>query len=335
MKKALITGITGQDGSFLAESLLEKGYKVYGLIRRNSVSDYGNINHIANEIEFIYGDMTDSSSLNAAVKKSLPDEVYNLAAQSFVKISWSQPVFTSEVNGIGVLNLLEAIKDIKPDARFYQASTSEMFGLVQEMPQSENTPFYPRSPYGVAKLYGHWIAKNYRESYGMFCSAGILFNHESERRKVEFVTRKITCAAANIRFGKQEKLYLGNLDAKRDWGYAGDYVEAMHLMLQRDTPDEYVIASGETHSVREFTSIAFEKAGMPLVWDGEGVNEKGIDKSTGKVLVEVSPEFFRPAEVVTLLGNPQKAEKLLGWKRNVGFDALIERMLNYDISLIK
>lgn len=333
MKKALITGITGQDGSFLAESLLQKGYKVCGLIRRNSASDYGNVNHIAKEIEFIYGDMTDSASLNCAIKQSMPDEVYNLAAQSFVKISWSQPVFTSEVNGIGVLKLLEAVKDIKPDAKFYQASTSEMFGLVQEMPQSETTPFYPRSPYGVAKLYGHWIAKNYRESYGMFCSAGILFNHESERRKIEFVTRKITSAAANIRAGKQEKLYLGNLDAKRDWGYAGDYVEAMHLMLQKDTPDEYVIASGEMHSVREFTSIAFQKAGMPLTWEGEGIYEKGIDSLTGKVLVEVSPEFFRPAEVVTLLGNPQKAEKQLGWKRQVSFEELIEKMLAYDISL--
>ncbi len=335
MKKALITGITGQDGSFLAESLLNKGYKVYGLIRRNSAADYGNVSHIADEIEFIYGDMTDSASLNSAVKQSLPDEIYNLAAQSFVKISWSQPVFTSEVNGIGVLKLLEAVKEIKPDTKFYQASTSEMFGLVQQMPQSETTPFYPRSPYGVAKLYGHWIAKNYRESYGMFCSAGILFNHESERRKIEFVTRKITSAAANISAGKQEKLYLGNLDAKRDWGYAGDYVEAMYLMLQHDSPDEFVIASGETHSVREFTSIAFEKAGIPLIWEGEGVNEKGIDSITGKTIVEVSREFFRPADVVTLLGNPQKAEKTLGWQRKVTFPELIDKMLSYDLSLIK
>ncbi len=335
MKKALITGITGQDGSFLAESLLSKGYKVYGLIRRNSSTDYGNVNHIANEIEFIYGDMTDSASLNAAVKRSLPDEVYNLAAQSFVKISWSQPVFTSEVNGIGVLNLLEAVKDIKPDARFYQASTSEMFGLVQQMPQSETTPFYPRSPYGVAKLYGHWIAKNYRESYGMFCSMGILFNHESERRKIEFVTRKITSAAAAISAGRQDKLFLGNLDAKRDWGYAGDYVEAMYLMLQQNKPDEFVIASGESHSVREFTSVVFEKAGIPLVWEGEGVNEKGIDKKTGRTIVEVSEEFFRPADVVTLLGDPAKAEAVLGWKRQVSFAELADRMLNYDMSLIK
>lgn len=333
MKKALITGITGQDGSFLAQSLLEKGYKVFGLIRRNSAADYGNVNHIADEIEFIYGDMTDCASLNAAVKQAMPDEVYNLAAQSFVKISWSQPVFTSEVNGVGVLRLLEAIKDIKPDARFYQASTSEMFGLVRQMPQNENTPFYPRSPYGVAKLYGHWIAKNYRESYGMFCSSGILFNHESERRKTEFVTRKITCAAAKIRAGRQDKLYLGNLDAKRDWGYAGDYVEAMYLMLQQDKPDEFVVASGETHSVRDFASIAFEKAGLPLVWEGSGVDEKGIDKNTGRILVEVSPEFFRPADVSILLGDPSKAERELGWKRKVSFPGLVERMLEHDLAL--
>lgn len=335
MKKALITGITGQDGSFLAELLLNKGYKVYGLIRRNSTNDYGNVQHIKNEIEFIYGDMSDPASLNSAIAHSMPDEVYNLAAQSFVKISWSQPIFTTQVNAVGVLNLLEAIKNIKPDARFYQASTSEMFGLVQEMPQSESTPFYPRSPYGVSKLYGHWITKNYRESYNMFCSEGILFNHESERRKSEFVTRKITSAAAKISRGIEDKLILGNLDAKRDWGYAGDYVEAMYLMLQHDTPDEFVIASGEMHSVREFTSIAFEKVGIPLIWEGKDINEKGIDKNTGKTIVEVSDKFFRPADVVTLLGNPQKAEKILGWKRKVTFPELIDKMLNYDLSLIK
>lgn len=335
MKKALITGITGQDGSFLAELLLSRGYKVYGLIRRNSTNDYGNVSHIRDEIEFIYGDMTDPASLNSAVAAASPDEVYNLAAQSFVKISWSQPIFTTQVNAVGVLNILEAIKNIKPDAKFYQASTSEMFGLVQEMPQSESTPFYPRSPYGVSKLYGHWITKNYRESYDMFCSEGILFNHESERRKIEFVTRKITSAAARISEGLEDRLVLGNLDAKRDWGYAGDYVEAMHLMLQSERPDEFVIASGEMHSVREFASIAFEKAGMPLIWEGEGVNEKGIDKNTGRTLVEVSPEFFRPADVVTLLGNPSKAENVLGWKRRVTFPELIDKMLSYDLSLIK
>lgn len=334
MKKALITGITGQDGSFLAELLLNKGYKIYGLIRRNSSNDLGNVKHIANEIDFIYGDMTDASSLRSAVKESMPDEIYNLAAQSFVKLSWSQPVFTSEVNGIGVLKLLDAIRDIKPDAKFYQASTSEMFGLVQEMPQTEKTPFYPRSPYGVSKLYGHWITVNYKESYGMFCSEGILFNHESERRKSEFVTRKITSAAAAISHGRQEKLILGNLDAERDWGYAGDYVEAMWLMLQQENPDSFVIASGEKHSVRDFASIAFDKAGIPLEWVGEGVNEKGICKKTGKIIVEVSPDFFRPADVCTLLGNPQKAENELGWKRKVSFDGLVELMLEHDIKQI-
>lgn len=334
MKKALITGITGQDGSFLAELLLSKGYKVYGLIRRNSSDDLGNVKHIANEIEFIYGDMTDESSLRNAVKQSMPDEVYNLAAQSFVKLSWSQPVFTTEVNAVGVLKLLDALKDIRPEAKFYQASTSEMFGLVQEMPQTEKTPFYPRSPYGVSKLYGHWITVNYKESYGMFCSEGILFNHESERRKSEFVTRKITSAAAAISHGLQDKLYLGNLDAERDWGYAGDYVEAMWLMLQQNKSDSYVVASGENHSVRDFASIAFEKAGIPLIWQGEGVNEKGICTETGRTVVEVSPEFFRPADVVTLLGNPQKAEKELNWKRKVSFESLIELMLEHDIKQI-
>lgn len=332
MKKALITGITGQDGSFLAELLLKKGYKVYGLIRRNSTSDLGNVRHIADDIEFIYGDMTDESSLRNAVKASDPDEVYNLAAQSFVKLSWSQPVFTTEVNGTGVLKLLEAIKDIKPDTKFYQASTSEMFGLVQQMPQTEKTPFYPRSPYGVSKLYGHWITVNYKESYGMFCSEGILFNHESERRKPEFVTRKITAAAAAISNGLQDKLYLGNLDSERDWGYAGDYVEAMWLMLQQESPDSFVIASGEKHSVRDFASAAFESAGIPLEWHGEGIDEKGICKKTGKTLVEVSPEFFRPADVVTLLGNPEKAEKELGWKRKVSFESLVDLMLKHDIN---
>ncbi len=334
MKSALITGITGQDGSFLAELLLKKGYKVFGLIRRNSSNDLGNVKHLSKDIEFIYGDMTDASSLRFAVKKSNPDEVYNLAAQSFVKLSWSQPVFTTEVNGVGVLKLLDAIKDVKPSAKFYQASTSEMFGLVQETPQTENTPFYPRSPYGVSKLYGHWITVNYKESYDMFCSEGILFNHESERRKAEFVTRKITSAAAAISNGLQDKLYLGNLDSERDWGYAGDYVEAMWLMLQQDKPDSYVIASGEKHSVREFACVAFEKAGIPLLWEGKGVNEKGICKKTGKTVIEVSPEFFRPADVVTLLGNPEKAEKELKWKRKITFESLVEIMLRHDLSLI-
>ena len=335
MKKALITGITGQDGSFLAELLLKKGYNVYGLIRRNSTTDLGNVRHIANDIEFIYGDMTDSSSLHSAIKQSAPDEVYNLAAQSFVKLSWSQPIFTTEVNGVGVLRLLDAIKDIKPDAKFYQASTSEMFGLVQQMPQSETTPFYPRSPYGVSKLYGHWITVNYKESYNMFCSEGILFNHESERRKSEFVTRKITSSAASIALGLQDKLYLGNLDAERDWGYAGDYVEAMWLMLQHNTPDNFVVATGEKHTVREFATIAFKKAEIPIVWEGSGINEIGINKNTGQTVIEVSPEFFRPADVVTLLGNPTKAEKELNWKRKVSFENLIDLMLKHDLESLQ
>lgn len=334
MKSALITGITGQDGSFLAELLLDKGYKVYGTIRRSSTNDLGNIKHIANEIELIYADMIDESSLRSAVRQSKPDEVYNLAAQSFVKLSWTQPVFTTEVNGVGVLRLLDAIKDLKPDAKFYQASTSELFGLVQQMPQTEQTPFYPRSPYGVSKLYGHWITVNYKESYNMFCSEGILFNHESERRKQEFVTRKITSAAAAISKGIQEKLYLGNLDAERDWGYAGDYVKAMWLMLQHDKPDSFVIASGEKHSVREFASLAFEKVGIPIIWQGEGIAEKGINKNTGNVVIEVAPEFFRPAEVVTLLGNPDKAEKELKWKREVSFKDLVELMVEHDLKSI-
>ena len=314
--------------------MLDKGYKVYGTIRRSSTNDLGNIKHIANEIELIYADMIDESSLRSAVRQSKPDEVYNLAAQSFVKLSWTQPVFTTEVNGVGVLRLLDAIKDLKPDAKFYQASTSELFGLVQQMPQTEQTPFYPRSPYGVSKLYGHWITVNYKESYNMFCSEGILFNHESERRKQEFVTRKITSAAAAISKGIQEKLYLGNLDAERDWGYAGDYVKAMWLMLQHDKPDSFVIASGEKHSVREFASLAFEKVGIPIIWQGEGIAEKGINKNTGNVVIEVAPEFFRPAEVVTLLGNPDKAEKELKWKREVSFKDLVELMVEHDLKSI-
>lgn len=334
MKKALITGITGQDGSFLAELLLDKGYHVSGIVRRNSTNDLGNIKHIEKDVEIIYGDMTDFPSLRNAVKQSSPDEVYNLAAQSFVKLSWSQPVFTTEVNAVGVLNILEVLKEIKSEARFYQASTSEMFGLVQETPQRETTPFYPRSPYGISKLYGHWITVNYKESYGMFCSEGILFNHESERRKKEFVTRKITAAVAAILKGKQEKLFLGNLDAERDWGYAADYVKAMWLMLQQENPDTFVIASGEKHSVRDFVSVAFDKAGMPLEWIGKGLEEKGVCKENGKTLVEVSPEFFRPAEVDTLLGCPQKAEKELNWKREVSFEELVRRMVEYDLNQI-
>ncbi len=335
MKNALITGITGQDGSYLAELLLEKGYNVYGIMRRKSHVDYGNVEHIKDKINFIYADMTDLVSLINAVKISQPDEVYNLAAQSFVATSWEQPIATSEIDGIGVTNILEAIRNVKPDARFYQASTSEMFGKVQQMPQTELTPFYPRSPYGVAKLYGHWITKNYRESYGMYACSGILFNHESERRGLEFVTRKITNAVARITLGVQDHVELGSLDAKRDWGHSKDYVRAMWLMLQQDEPDDYVIATNETRTVREFAQQAFKCAGTEIEWQGSGIDEKGIDKATGKVVVAVNPEFFRPAEVEVLLGNPEKAETKLGWKREISFEELVRRMVENDMELVK
>ncbi len=335
MKHALITGITGQDGSYLAELLLEKGYEVYGIMRRKSVVDYGNVEHIKDKLNFIYADMTDVVSLMKAVQISQPDEVYNLAAQSFVATSWEQPLATADIDAVGVTNMLEAIRNIKPDARFYQASTSEMFGLVQEIPQRETTPFYPRSPYGVAKLYGHWITKNYRESYDMYACSGILFNHESERRGLEFVTRKITNAVANIKFGRQECLELGNMDAKRDWGHSQDYVYAMWLLLQQEKPDDYVIATGETRTVREFVDIAFKTAGITLEWKGEGVNETAVDTLTGKTVVKVNPKFFRPAEVDLLLGSPEKAEKELGWKRNISFNELVERMVKNDLALVE
>ena len=331
MKRALITGITGQDGSYLAELLLEKGYKVYGVVRRKSKADYGTVEHLKKDIEFIYADMTDMASLIRAVKIAQPDEVYNLAAQSFVATSWEQPIATSEINAIGVTNLLESIRVVKPEARFYQASTSEMFGLVQETPQRETTPFYPRSPYGVAKLYGHWITKNYRESFQMYACSGILFNHESPRRGLEFVTRKVTNAVARIKYGLQDTLYLGNMDAKRDWGFAGDYVKAMWLMLQQEEADDYVIASGETHPVREFVELAFRYAGIELEWTGKGIEEKGIDKATGKTFVAVEPKFFRPAEVELLHGNPDKACQTLGWTRAVGFEELVGMMMEGDL----
>jgi len=334
MKHALITGITGQDGSYLTELLLEKGYKVFGVIRRKSKLDYGTVEHLKDKIEFIYADMIDMASLMLAVKISQPDEVYNLAAQSFVATSWEQPIATAEINSIGVTNIMEAIRTIKPDARFYQASTSEMFGLVQETPQTEKTPFYPRSPYGVAKLYGHWITKNYRESYQMYACSGILFNHESPRRGMEFVTRKITDAVARIKNGLQETLYLGNMDAKRDWGYAGDYVKAMWLMLQQNEADDYVIATGETHPVREFVELAFGHAGIKIDWTGEGIEEKGLDHATGKVLVAVDHRFFRPAEIELLLGDPTKATKGLGWERAVSFKQLVNMMVENDLELV-
>ncbi len=335
MKKALITGITGQDGSYLAELLLEKGYEVYGIMRRKSVVDYGNVNHIKDKIHFIYADMTDIVSLINAMKISDADEVYNLAAQSFVATSWEQPLATAQIDALGVANMLEAIRMVKPSCRFYQASTSEMFGLVQETPQRETTPFYPRSPYGVAKVYGHWITKNYRESYDLYACSGILFNHESERRGKEFVTRKITDSAARIKMGLQDCIELGNMDSKRDWGHSKDYVYAMWLMLQQEHADDYVIATNETRTVREFVETAFGKLGIGLEWVGEGIDEIGKDKETGKVIVKVNKEFFRPAEVEVLLGNPEKAEKELGWKRKISFDELVERMVRNDLELVK
>ena len=333
MKRALITGITGQDGSYLAELLLEKGYEVYGLMRRKCVVDYGNVEHIKDKIHFMYADMQDMASLVQAMKKSQADEVYNLAAQSFVATSWDTPVTTADIDAVGVTNMLEAIRIIKPEARFYQASTSEMFGKVQAVPQSETTPFYPRSPYGVAKLYGHWITKNYRESFGMYACSGILFNHESERRGKEFVTRKITSSVARIKLGLQDCVELGNLDAKRDWGHSKDYVRAMWLLLQQDEADDYVIATNETRTVREFAKQAFAAAGMDVEFSGEGVNEIGVDKATGKTVLKVNPDFFRPAEVELLIGDPSKAERVLGWKREIPFDELVTRMVKNDLEL--
>lgn len=335
MKNALITGINGQDGSYLAELLLEKGYNVYGIMRRKSVVDYGNVEHIKDKIKFIYADMTDVVSLVNAMKISDADEVYNLAAQSFVATSWEQPLATAQIDALGVTNMLEAIRMVKPACKFYQASTSEMFGLVQEIPQKETTPFYPRSPYGVAKLYGHWITKNYRESYDMFACSGILFNHESERRGKEFVTRKITDAVARIKLGVQDHVELGNLSSKRDWGHSKDYVYAMWLMLQQDKPDDYVVATGETRTVREFVETAFAKAGIEVEFSGEGMNEIGTDKATGKVVVKVNPDFFRPAEVDILIGDPAKADTVLGWERQIKFDELVERMVKNDLELVE
>lgn len=335
MKNALITGITGQDGSYLAELLLEKGYNVYGIWRRKATVDYGNIAHLKDKVHLIYADMTDPISLISAMKISQADEVYNLAAQSFVATSWDTPLGTADIDALGVTNMLEAIRTVKPECRFYQASTSEMFGLVQAIPQCETTPFYPRSPYGVAKLYGHWITKNYRESYGMFACSGILFNHESERRGIEFVTRKITDAAARISLGVQEYMELGNMDSKRDWGHSKDYVRAMWLMLQQDKPDDYVIATNETRTVREFVETAFRHVGIEVQWQGEGVDEIGINKATGKTIVKVNKKFFRPAEVDILLGNPAKAEEKLGWKREISFSELVERMVKNDLELVK
>ena len=347
-KVALITGITGQDGSFLAEFLLEKGYEVHGIIRRSSSFNTGRIEHLyfdewvrdmkqQRSINLHYGDMTDSSSLIRIIQMTQPDEIYNLAAQSHVKVSFDVPEYTAESDATGTLRLLEAVRilGLERKTRIYQASTSELFGLVQEVPQRETTPFYPRSPYGVAKLYGYWITKNYRESYGMFAVNGILFNHESERRGETFVTRKITLAAARIAAGQQDKLYLGNLDALRDWGYARDYVECMWLMLQHEQPEDFVIATGEQHSVREFTERAFAHVGIELRWQGKGVGEQGIDQATGRVLVEVDPKYFRPAEVETLLGDPTKAKTLLGWNpQKTSFEELVRLMVEHDVQYV-
>lgn len=349
MKKAIITGITGQDGSFLAEFLLEKGYEVHGIIRRSSTFNTGRIEHLylkewvkdqhqQRAINLHYGDMTDSSSLIRILQEVQPDEVYNLAAQSHVKVSFDVPEYTADTDAVGTLRLLEAIRIIglEHKTRVYQASTSELFGKVQEVPQKETTPFYPRSPYGVAKLYGFWITKNYRESYDMFAVNGILFNHESERRGENFVTRKITLAVAAIKKGLQEKLYLGNLSAKRDWGYAKDYVECMWLMLQNKEPEDFVIATGEQHTVREFCSLAFKEAGIEIDWQGEGVEEKGIDKKTGKIIIEVDKKFFRPCEVESLLGDPTKAKTVLGWNpRKTSFEDLVKIMVRHDLDTIK
>ncbi|MED0935331.1 GDP-mannose 4,6-dehydratase [Bacillus mobilis] len=348
MKKALITGVTGQDGSYLAEFLLEKGYEVHGIIRRSSSYNLDRIESLVNEeIEGLnnqenfhlhYGDITDTSNVIRLISEIRPDEIYNLGAQSHVKVSFDVPEYTADVDGVGTLRILEAVRilGLTETTRIYQASTSELYGKVQEVPQKETTPFYPRSPYGVAKIYGFWITKNYRESYDMFAVNGILFNHESERRGETFVTRKITLAAARIAQEKQETLYLGNLDSLRDWGYAKDYVECMWLILQHDKPEDFVIATGEMHTVREFTTLAFKHVGVELEWVGEGVEEKGIDKATGKVLVAVDPKFFRPAEVEQLLGDPTKAKTLLGWNpTKTSFEELVRIMVEEDMKKVE
>ena len=340
MNKALITGVTGQDGSYLAEFLLEKAYEVHGIVRRASTEKKERIDHLESNANFHlhYGDLTDSLSLVKIISKVEPDEIYNLAAQSHVAVSFEVPEYTADATGTGVIRLLEAIRicGLEKKCRFYQASTSELFGKVQEIPQSETTPFYPYSPYAAAKQYAYWVVRNYREGYGMFATNGILFNHESERRGETFVTRKITLAAAKIAAGVQDKLYLGNLDALRDWGYAKDYVECMWLMLQHNEPDDFVVATGEQYSVRDFCTRAFKRAGIELRWEGTGVEEKGVDVSTGKIVVEVSPEFFRPTDVVTLLGNPAKAKEKLGWNpRKTSFDELVNIMVDSDIKLVE
>eukprot|EP00386_Alphamonas_edax_P001723 GDKI01005177.1.p1 GENE.GDKI01005177.1~~GDKI01005177.1.p1 ORF type:complete len:384 (-),score=83.06 GDKI01005177.1:30-1181(-) len=332
-KTALITGITGQDGSYLSELLLDKGYEVHGIIRRSSSFNTGRLDHVFSRIKLHYGDMLDSTNLCSIIGRVRPDEIYNLAAQSHVKVSFELPEYTAESTGVGTLRLLEAIRTcgLEKTTRLYQASTSELYGKVQEVPQTEKTPFYPRSPYGCAKLFSHWLMVNYRESYNMYCVNGILFNHESPRRGPTFVTRKITMAVAKILAGKQERLLLGNLDAKRDWGHASDYVQAMWLMMQQETPDDFVVATGEQHSVREFVTTCFSMAGTEIEWRGSGLNEEGVEKSTGRVLVQVNPQYFRPAEVETLLGDPSKAKRLLKWQPAFSFHELVYDMLANDL----
>ena len=331
MKVALITGITGQDGSYLAELLLEKGYEVHGIIRRSSLINTDRIDHIYNRIHLHYGDLTDSTNIVRIIQKVKPNEIYNLGAQSHVKVSFEIPEYTGQVDALGTLRILEAVclLSMQDHIRIYQASTSELYGLVQEVPQKETTPFYPRSPYGVAKLYGYWIVKNYRESYGLHASSGILFNHESPRRGETFVTRKITRGLSRISTGQQDVLSLGNLNARRDWGHAKDFVEAMWLMLQQDEADDYVIATGEQYSVREFVEAAAPYFGMNIVWEGEGLEEVGIDKNTGRKVIDVNPKYFRPAEVETLLGDASKAKKKLGWEPKTSFKQLVEDMCIY------
>ena len=341
-KVALISGITGQDGAWLTKFLLDKGDEVHGIKRRSSIFNTARIDNFYKDMHepdakfFLhYGDLTDAPNLINLILKIQPCEIYNLAAQSHVKVSFESPEYTANSDGLGTLRLLEAVRiaGLENYTRFYQASTSELYGKVQETPQKETTPFYPRSPYAAAKLYAYWITVNYREAYNLFACNGILFNHESELRGETFVTRKITRAAARIALGLQDKLYLGNLNSKRDWGFAGDYVEAMWQILQHDKPDDFVIATGETHSVREFAELAFKEAGINLAWQGEGVNEKGIDDKTGKILIEIDPRYFRPTEVDLLLGDPSKAEKILGWRRRVSFEDLVKRMVDYDLKI--
>jgi GDPmannose 4,6-dehydratase len=332
MKVALITGITGQDGSYLAELLLEKGYEVHGIIRRASQINTQRIDHLYQNIKLHYGDLTDSTNIVRVIQKVQPDEIYNLGAQSHVKVSFEMPEYTADVDALGTLRILEAVRllGMEKNVRIYQASTSELYGLVQEIPQRETTPFYPRSPYGVAKIYGYWITKNYRESYGMFACTGILFNHESPRRGETFVTRKIVKGLKAISEGKQDILCLGNLNAKRDWGHARDFVEAMWMMLQQDEPDDYVVATGKQYSVREFVETAAPYFGMEIVWEGKGLNEVGIDKLTGKPVIKVDPKYFRPAEVETLLGDATKAKQKLGWEPKISFEQLVEDMCIND-----